>query len=227
MSKKLVLGAFLAVVGTSAVTLISPAKADIVTYNVFDWTNAGTSLNIVSQSSGTAAFNGTVGAQTIGITTNVLVDTASGNAVITAHDDHDKKTSPLHLTTVTFNPVDDLFTSFAFRGSLELTGEIKVTVTDNFGNQFEFFNANANQNFGPFGVAAVAGTGQFIDTVSISVTSPNEFRFARQFDFGNGLAPAVAAVPEASTWAMMILGFAGVGFMAYRRRSNGTALRIV
>ncbi|MDO9057937.1 MAG: PEPxxWA-CTERM sorting domain-containing protein [Bradyrhizobium sp.] len=28
----------------------------------------------------------------------------------------------------------------------------------------------------------------------------------------------VAAVPEPSTWAMMILGFAGVGFMTYRRR---------
>lgn len=27
----------------------------------------------------------------------------------------------------------------------------------------------------------------------------------------------VAAVPEPSTWAMMILGFAGVGYMAYRR----------
>jgi PEP-CTERM motif len=31
---------------------------------------------------------------------------------------------------------------------------------------------------------------------------------------------AVAAVPEPSTWAMMILGFAGVGFMAYRRKSK-------
>jgi hypothetical protein len=28
----------------------------------------------------------------------------------------------------------------------------------------------------------------------------------------------VRAVPEASTWAMMLLGFAGVGFLAYRRR---------
>jgi len=27
-----------------------------------------------------------------------------------------------------------------------------------------------------------------------------------------------AAVPEPSTWAMMILGFAGIGFMAYRRK---------
>jgi hypothetical protein len=29
-----------------------------------------------------------------------------------------------------------------------------------------------------------------------------------------------AAVPEPSTWAMMILGFAGVGYMAYRRRNQ-------
>ena len=33
-----------------------------------------------------------------------------------------------------------------------------------------------------------------------------------------------AAVPEPSTWAMMILGFAGVGFMAYRRRKPSIAL---
>jgi hypothetical protein len=33
-----------------------------------------------------------------------------------------------------------------------------------------------------------------------------------------------AAVPEPSTWAMMVLGFAGVGFMAYRRRSQVAAL---
>lgn len=41
-------------------------------------------------------------------------------------------------------------------------------------------------------------------------------------------APVLAApaVPEPSTWAMMILGFLGVGFMAYRRRSNSPALRL-
>ena len=31
---------------------------------------------------------------------------------------------------------------------------------------------------------------------------------------------SIAAVPEPSTWAMMILGFAGIGFLAYRRRSK-------
>jgi hypothetical protein len=37
---------------------------------------------------------------------------------------------------------------------------------------------------------------------------------------GNVQIGAVGAVPEPSTWAMMILGFAGIGFMAYRRKSK-------
>jgi PEP-CTERM motif-containing protein len=36
----------------------------------------------------------------------------------------------------------------------------------------------------------------------------------------------VTPIPEPSTWAMMILGFAGVGFMACRRKQNGPALRV-
>lgn len=32
-----------------------------------------------------------------------------------------------------------------------------------------------------------------------------------------------AAAPELSTWAMMLFGFAGVGFVAYRRARNGAA----
>jgi hypothetical protein len=32
-------------------------------------------------------------------------------------------------------------------------------------------------------------------------------------------------IPEPSTWAMMILGFFGIGFMAYRRKSK-PALRL-
>jgi hypothetical protein len=34
----------------------------------------------------------------------------------------------------------------------------------------------------------------------------------------------VSAVPELSTWAMMIVGFTGVGFMAHRKRKNGLAI---
>jgi PEP-CTERM motif len=39
--------------------------------------------------------------------------------------------------------------------------------------------------------------------------------------FTGSVNDAVAsAVPEPSTWAMMILGFAGIGFMGYRRKSK-------
>jgi hypothetical protein len=31
---------------------------------------------------------------------------------------------------------------------------------------------------------------------------------------------AVVAVPEPSTWAMLILGFCGIGLMAYRRQAK-------
>ena len=37
-------------------------------------------------------------------------------------------------------------------------------------------------------------------------------------------APIMTGVPEPSTWAMMILGFFGLGFMAYRRRNQNPAL---
>ena len=33
------------------------------------------------------------------------------------------------------------------------------------------------------------------------------------------------AVPEASTWTMMLLGFMGMGFMAYRRRGSTMQFR--
>jgi choice-of-anchor C domain-containing protein len=36
---------------------------------------------------------------------------------------------------------------------------------------------------------------------------------------------SIAAVPEASTWAMMILGFFGMGVLAYRRKSHA-AMRV-
>jgi PEP-CTERM motif len=36
----------------------------------------------------------------------------------------------------------------------------------------------------------------------------------------------ISGVPEPSTWAMMVIGFAGIGFMAYRRKAK-TGFRLV
>ena len=50
--------------------------------------------------------------------------------------------------------------------------------------------------------------------------------YADRADVGADISLSVSGVPETSTWAMMILGFFGVGFMAYRRKQNGPQLRL-
>ena len=37
-------------------------------------------------------------------------------------------------------------------------------------------------------------------------------------------ADSISAVPEPSTWAMMILGFAGIGFMAFHRKARSSSI---
>jgi hypothetical protein len=73
-------------------------------------------------------------------------------------------------------------------------------------------------------------TTQTIDYVATSGNTAISFIETATNDGGNNDAlidgvsfqgPAVAgAVPEPSTWAMMILGFVGLGFMGYRRRKS-------
>jgi hypothetical protein len=76
---------------------------------------------------------------------------------------------------------------------------------------------------------------QFFGTLVGFTGSPIvEYSSLRQLDSGVRLAsiisgsvtrdiPLVAAVPEPSTWAMMILGFCGLGFVAHRRRNQNAA----
>lgn len=44
-----------------------------------------------------------------------------------------------------------------------------------------------------------------------------------EFVFSPGVFGVTSGVPEPSTWAMMILGFCGLGFIAYRRRQPALA----
>jgi len=45
-------------------------------------------------------------------------------------------------------------------------------------------------------------------------------RYRTDIDHLEGTFSINSAVPEPSTWAMMVLGFAGLGFMAYRRKQT-------
>ncbi|MEH2517838.1 hypothetical protein V1279_003411 [Bradyrhizobium sp. AZCC 1610] len=82
--------------------------------------------------------------------------------------------------------------------------------------------ANTLFDFGPNGVSKFKVLG--IDE-SLGVDPNSSTAFVTQVTFtGDGVftgtMTAITAVPEPSTWAMMILGFAGVGYMTYRRRKT-------
>jgi hypothetical protein len=116
------------------------------------------------------------------------------------------------------------FTGNVFNiNNLSATG-VTINVEDQLANTPTFtstFSLNLNgQNF--FNIAAI--NGQKITSVELNAIG-GVFQDIRQDRIG-GVGPITSAVPEPSTWAMMILGFFSVGFLAYRRKSQGS-LRLV
>ena len=92
----------------------------------------------------------------------------------------------------------------------------------------QVFSATLDGNIGFFGgnlLIDFVNTPQVFafngGTFSLSVQDVRlDTNFLRFFDTANllGSVTVTNAVPEPSTWAMLILGFFGVGFVAYRRK---------
>ena len=73
----------------------------------------------------------------------------------------------------------------------------------------------------------VGGTGTFTPTNPAGINQLAIDTYNEGADFANVTLtdqPAVAAVPEPATWAMMVLGFGGLGFLAYRRKDRTSGL---
>jgi hypothetical protein len=83
--------------------------------------------------------------------------------------------------------------------------------------------------------AELAAMGKATDDGSHTSTTSNElvtitglgaFSTATFTSTNNSFEFSLASVPETSTWAMMALGFAGLGYAAFRRNTKGRALAI-
>jgi hypothetical protein len=99
-----------------------------------------------------------------------------------------------------------------------------VTALESDGS-FENFNFFSTLKSGQNGYDFKAINGESIWDIDI-VTGPNTNITAFEH-FRIDVAPQVAAVPELSTWAMMIVGFLGLGGLAMRKRHNeGHAFRV-
>jgi hypothetical protein len=155
-------------------------------------------------------------------TSNVVIGSITWVNLATYHTDQDFNvgytftldfSSPnLPAHSVTFNPL------------------LNVQQTDNpLGDLVFHLNSSELANLGSFNLGDMTiGGFQF----SLHQGSPGTFGSGTWTNPENMTsvlditANFTAPVPEASTWAMMVLGFAGVGFMAYRRRAQ-SSFRIV
>jgi outer membrane lipase/esterase len=104
-----------------------------------------------------------------------------------------------------------------------LAGEVGVSTFDIFGlgteialDPLAFGFTNITDACGAV-VGANCGTYVYWD--GIHPTAAAHMVIANEF------LAATGAVPELSTWAMMILGFAGIAFMAHRRCNKAAMLR--
>jgi len=85
-------------------------------------------------------------------------------------------------------------------------------------------------NFIVGGLPAYSSSHIYSFDLDTNAVAPAQLHFGvsdGRFDDNSGsFTISVSAVPEPSTWAMMILGFAGVGFMAYRRKSKPALMAV-
>jgi hypothetical protein len=88
-----------------------------------------------------------------------------------------------------------------------------------------FFQATADSS--PFGILSAVFSAQTNNPLPDTETWV--LVFGPGTTYGSEIAinePLLTAVPEPSTWAMMILGFAGLGFTAYRRKSKPALMAV-
>jgi len=166
-----------------------------------------------------STFTGTVGGHAgtdVTVDTIGNIDTGAGFSTIT----------PIKggtLTDLLFTPADDtLFTDFSFRGQLAPIGDdgvIHVKWTDSLGTSgtLDFTGVpGPDKDFDRLGIVSLDG--ETLKSVEVFTDPGESLKEFKQVQFSAASIPP--SVPEASTWAMMMLGFAGLGFAAFRKTNS-------
>lgn len=102
--------------------------------------------------------------------------------------------------------------------TIQLADNEKFTVLP--GQEFDFTKifSGGVSSFEVLGINASSGLNPYDPNAFVT-----ELTFTGAGQFTGEMDPLTAAVPEPSTWAMMLFGFLGVGFLAYRRRNQAAA----
>ncbi len=145
---------------------------------------------------------------------NLDVSGSSGQARI------ESATGPLDQLSVFLSDPMATFTEIEFNLFFANNDTDMVTISL-FGTTGlkQTFNVGKGQNF----FSAVATDGDVFTRVSFD-SNGSGFRDARQFRIGG--IDQMGAVPEPSTWMMMLLGFGALGFVMRREKSPVRGLQV-
>jgi hypothetical protein len=121
------------------------------------------------------------------------------------------------LTSALFEPFDSIF-DLTIHFTKPGTTTVNVDVDADVKGLVTFLAGVVHIDFDPE-TLSFGGKSYTLDISDVWLGTLGPF--GRDTETLKGTITMTAAVPEASTWAMMILGFAGLGYMAYRRRQIG------
>jgi hypothetical protein len=191
-------------------------------------TASATLIDFENQPAGPSVFSTAGAAQTLTYNSGGVTAVFTGGVILT------NETSQ----TTDFSNVFATGSTNVVGGSPTLTNPLVVTFNQPIQNfEIQILNALAgnyelSDNAGHTAFFTLATTGGSLQTVGfgatgtvVNITELTNVGFvAGGWDFAIDNVtfnqPLTGSVPEPSTWAMMILGFAGIGFMAYRRKSK-------
>jgi hypothetical protein len=189
---------------------------------------------------GSISGNGSHFKNDIEITSDQKFNAANGYATITPVSGN---LDDLVLTPQAGVNVDGMF----FRGQFNqrTTGTLVLTVLGNLGTTQTFkwniatLTGGSDTDFSTIGFDEANGkTPEAIKSVTISFIDTSGqsgvgFKELKQVDWSgcnsgclSQLPTTTASVPEPSTWVMLLLGFAGLGYVGYRRRRSAVGAAI-
>jgi hypothetical protein len=214
----------LAVALSTAALVAVPASATIIAVDASSIQGANVLFN-----AGTQTGTMVTGSTQAGTLVNFTGTTVGGGNVISANGGQarvegslngatQQPNDTLDLTSINFALASGTFNNLEFNLT-GASGSATFNITDNEGTVFNFVRALGNgSNF--FGFVGIDG--QSIANVSITGATFLDIRQVRLDE-----TPRIGAVPEPSTWAMMLIGFGAVGVgMRRRRRQSGGLLQI-
>lgn len=155
-------------------------------------------------------------------TTETLVGDGSGQAVVSSLDGLLNGDVTFALTDATFNLATFNLSPLTGRDANKATS-VQVTYIPTFGGSPITYTLDTNGNnfYGIYG-----SNGEQIQSITFGGYQPSGSGVAdiRQVRLA-GVQPLTGAVPEPSTWAMLLVGFGAIG-ASLRRRKTGSRLRL-